>query len=173
MTKTLAQRGPAIRLRTLSLAALGTAVVVTGAAVVPELFSDDAALPSDVGVDIPRHFTITYLVKAGNAVTTDVLTVQRPFASHLTTHAGDSTKGRVLSQRASALGVLATSSGGPWGRLVVPPALASADLRPDAALEAAVGAGIVEDLGPTTVGGRACRRYAHRDVSRRGHARAT
>ena len=160
MTKTIAQRGPAIRLRTLSLAALGTAVVVTGAAVVPELFSDDDALPSDVGVDTPLSYTITYLVKAGNAVTTDVLTVQRPFASHLTTHAGDSANGRVLSQRASELGVLATSSGGAWGRLVVPPAVATADLRPDAALDAAVGAGIVKDLGASSVGGRACRRYA-------------
>ena len=56
VSPTIAQRGPAIRLRTLSLAALGTAVVVTGVAVVPDLFADDDALPSDVGVVTPLNF---------------------------------------------------------------------------------------------------------------------
>ena len=65
----------------------------------PDLFCDEAALPGDVGVDVPLGYTITYRVTAGATVTTDVLQVQRPFGSLLTTHAGDSPKGRVLSQR--------------------------------------------------------------------------
>jgi len=127
---------------------------------VPDLLADDGGLPTEIGGEAPLAYSITYRVEAGDTVTTDVLTVQRPFRSRLTTHEGGSTGGRVLSERASALGVLATSSGGPWGRLVVPPAVASADLRPDAALAAAIAAGLVEDLGSGEVGGRACHRYA-------------
>jgi len=160
VSPTIAQRGPAIRLRTLSIAAIGTVVVATGAAVLPDLLSDDNVLPSEVGADVPMRFAVTYRVKAGATVTTDVLRVQRPFGSHLTTYEGDSTDGRVLSQRASGLGVLATSSGRAWGRLVVPPAMATADLRPDATLAAAVDSGLVADLGAASIGGRPCRRYA-------------
>lgn len=159
MTRSLVQRGPAVRLRTLSLAALGTAVAVTGVAVVPDLLGGGDGLPSEVGSEAPLAYAITYRVEAGDTVTTEVLTVERPFRSRLTTHEGGSTQGRILSERSSDLGVLATSSGGPWGRLVVPPAPASADLRPDVALAAAVTAGLVDDLGAGTVGGRACRRY--------------
>ncbi|MEQ1786406.1 MAG: hypothetical protein ABL966_05090, partial [Acidimicrobiales bacterium] len=159
MSRALAERGPAIRLRTLSLAALGTAVAVTGVAVVPDLLSDEGALPTDVGADAPSSYTITYRVDAGGTVTTEVLAVQRPFASHLTVHEGASTSGRVLSERASALGVLATTSGGGWGHLVVPPAPATADLRTDAVVAAAREAGILADLGEGSVGGRPCHRY--------------
>lgn len=158
--RSIADRGPAIRLRTLSIVAIGAAAVVTGAAVVPDLLGDDPSLPTDVAASAPRRFTITYRVVTGEAETTEVLTVQRPFASRLVVHEGASTKGRVLSERASSLGLLGTSSGARWGRLVVPPAPASADLRPDVALAAAVGSHLVDDLGPATVLGRPCRRYA-------------
>lgn len=159
MNRALAQRGPAIRLRTLSLAALGTAVAVTGVAVAPDLLSDEGTLPADVAAAAPGSYTITYRVDAGGTVTTEVLTVQRPFAAHVRVHDGSSTRGRVLSERASALGVLATTSGGGWGHLVVPPAPATGDLRADAVVAAAREAGILTDLGEGSVGGRPCRRY--------------
>jgi hypothetical protein len=159
MSPTLAQRGPQIRLGTLTLAALGTAALIGGVAVVPDLLSEEGFLPSDVGNAAPLGYTITYRIESGDTVTTQVLSVRRPFGSRLSLHAGDDPEGWILSERASDLGVLATSSGGPWGHIVVPPALASADLRTDAVLDAAVETGLFEDLGEGSVGGRPCHRY--------------
>lgn len=157
--RSVADRGPAIKLRTLALVAVAAVVAMIGAAVVPDILATDPALPSRVSATPPQAFTITYHVTAGDATTTEVLAVRRPFASRLVVHEGDSTKGQVLSQRASDLGVLATTSGTQWGRLVVPPALASGDLRPDAVLASAVGSKVLRDLGPSSVAGRACRTY--------------
>lgn len=155
----VANRGPAIKLRTLAFVAIAAVVAMIAAAVVPDLLEADPALPSSVSATPSTRFTITYRVTAGDSTTTEVLSVHRPFASRLVVHEGDTTKGRVLSQRASDLGVLATTSGGEWGRLVVPPALASGDIRPDAVLAAAVGSKVMRDVGPSSVAGRKCHAY--------------
>ncbi|HVM51882.1 MAG TPA: hypothetical protein VM262_01675 [Acidimicrobiales bacterium] len=98
---------------------------------------------------VPTAYRITYEVVTGGVPSTEVHTVRRPFQSRIEV-------GRAT--RVSDAGVLATTSdGASWVRIEVPLALAGGDLRPDAVLDDALAAGVVEVVGTRRVAGRPCR----------------
>jgi hypothetical protein len=99
---------------------------------------------------VARSYRITYEIDdQGAMTTTEVRTVHRPFLGRVDTTGGI---------RITDAGVLATApTDGEWVRIEVPIAPAGGDVRPDAVLDEALDAGIVEERGRREVAGRDCR----------------
>jgi len=96
----------------------------------------------------------------GGDVSTEILTVRRPFESRLEVRKGRPPGGAVTSTRVSRFGALETDS--PTAdalRLTVPPTIAASDLRLRASLAQAVRDGRAADAGAGEVAGRPCQRY--------------
>lgn len=105
----------------------------------------------------PSSYRITYRVRAGDEVTTEVLSVRRPFDSRLVVRSGRPPGEAVRSVRTGRFGTIeADSATSEPLRLTVPPSLAPSDLRLRPTLEAAAAAGIVRATGRRTVAGRPC-----------------
>jgi hypothetical protein len=126
---------------------------VVAAALAATLFAvvarDGGAAAPDAVDGVPSAYTITYETTAAGVTSTEARTVHRPFLSRV--DVGD-------TSRVTDAGVLATSSpGAPWVRIAVPIAPAGGDLRPDAVLDDAIEAGLVEVHGRDEVLGRSCR----------------
>jgi hypothetical protein len=97
----------------------------------------------------PTSYRITYEVTTGDTTTTEIHTVRRPFMGRV--DIGD-------TSRVTDVGLLATSSPDtPWVRIQVPIAPAGGDVRPDAVLDDAIAAELVEEAGTRRIAGRSCR----------------
>lgn len=107
----------------------------------------------------PDRYRIVYEVEQAGMSSTERVTVLRPYASRVESYSGRPPGDDLLSVRTSRVGSLATRGQSSSSLLVVPPSLASGDLRARDALEAAADAGQIERLGTASVEGRRCTAY--------------
>ncbi len=120
----------------------------------------DAAPAVQVGPS-PSAYRITYGVESGppddRTLSTDVVSVRRPFGSRLETWNGGSTEGEPDSVQVGELGVLSFDSADSEALIVArPPGPGPSDSRLDATLAAALDAGLVERREVREVLGRRC-----------------
>lgn len=137
-------------------------IPLAGAVAVAVGGSDDGDGASDGPVLLPRRTPLAYSVTYDVEDTTqerptrtvEVLEVRRPFESRLSVR---DASGRVLNERASRLGALATrGADGRWRELALGPALPTGDLRPGPALEDALARGWIQARGRRELLGRRC-----------------
>lgn len=114
--------------------------------------SGDEPEPLEIA-ELPTTYRITYRVEDGDRITTEVLTVRRPFDSRLETFDDDDARGTPDAVEVTTLG-RAEREGARSGRLAVavPPGLAPADAR----VEQALGTNVLERGPRKTVAGREC-----------------
>jgi hypothetical protein len=108
----------------------------------------------------PQAYEVEYRVEESATdrvvVNTQKVSVRRPFDAR-----GEirDSKGEVLEQRLTVFGKLTIGTKGNRRLLGVPPALASADLRPDVVLPEAVTRGLLKPREQRRVAGRVCQVY--------------
>ena len=102
--------------------------------------------------DPPRAYAITYRITSDGAESTERVVARRPFSSRVEVDAG----GAVVARRVSRFATLVVEGDEATSSLTVSPALGTADVRPDAVLDSAVDAGIVERREVREVAGRTC-----------------
>jgi hypothetical protein len=108
----------------------------------------------------PVSYQVTYETAVGDDVSTEILSVHRPFESRLEVRKGRPPGGAVTSLRVSRFGALETKSPTASSlHLTVPPTIAASDLRLRAGLTQSLREGRALDLGDDVVKGRPCRRY--------------
>ena len=130
------------------------------AMLVQGLLDREPALPDEVRIeDVPDAYRIEYEVRTSNGpdapetVTSEIVQVDRPFRSLVTTRVGD----RLVTGRVSDLNRLLQFTDGRWTELQVPPAMAASDVRLDGVLDDLVADGAVRRLDEVRrVAGRAC-----------------
>lgn len=115
----------------------------------------------------PTAYRITYRVESGppddRTISTDVVSVLRPFDSRLETWNDDVAEGQPDTVQVSALGALLFDAGDGQALIVArPPGTGASDLRLDATLAAAADAGSVERREVREVIGRRCQAYRSR-----------
>ena len=108
----------------------------------------------------PRSYTITYRTTVGDDVSTEVVSVRRPYESRIEIRSGPPPGGERRSLRVSRFGAIETSSDEAYAtHLTVAPSLAGGDLRMASALTTAAERGRVLMGGRSTIAGRRCTRY--------------
>lgn len=138
---------------------IGAAAVVAGAGTVAFVVAGqgDASTLPPVGDEPAAAYRVVYEVRADGATTEEERTVVRPFDADVVVRDAD---GRVLSERASRAGLLATrSQGSDWVVLEIPFAPATSDTRLDLL---GADARDTEVMGDDAVGGRRCERHLTR-----------
>lgn len=116
------------------------------------------ALATTPGTE-PASFEVTYETTVGAQVSTEVLSVRRPFESRLEVRKGRPPGAGVTSVRVSRFGALETDSPSAEGlHLTVPPTIAASDLRLRHSLALALSEGRALEVGDDVVAGRPCRR---------------
>ena len=108
----------------------------------------------------PLSFEVTYETAIGKQVSTEILSVRRPFESRLEVRTGRPPGTAAKSVRVSRFGALETDS--PTAEalhLTVPPTIAASDLRVRHSLVQAVTDGRAIERGAGVVTGRPCLRY--------------
>lgn len=124
------------------------------------LLDREPTLPDAVPIEhVPDAYRIEYEVRTSNGpdrsetVTNDIVQVDRPFRSLVTTRVGD----RLVTGRVSDLNRLLQFTDGRWTELETPPAMAASDVRLDHVLDDLVADGAVLRLDDVQrVAGRAC-----------------
>ena len=124
------------------------------------LLDREPSLPEAVPIEhVPDAYRIEYEVRTSNGpdaaetVTSEIVQVDRPFRSLVTTRVGD----RLVTGRVSDLTRLLQFTDGRWTELQTPPAMAATDVRLDGVLDDLVDDGTVQRLDDVRrVAGRAC-----------------
>lgn len=121
--------------------------------------SGSAAVALDPSL-VPARYRVTYRVEtyAGGeeVVHTESLEVDRPFLSRVELRAGPPPGERLIAERTASFARFGISHDGESTVLMVPPALAGSDLRPEPSLPQAEEEGLVERREVREVVGRRC-----------------
>lgn len=125
----------------------------------PRTTATRSSLPTTPAAE-PASYEVTYESTVGEDVSTEILSVRRPFDSRLEVRKGPAPGGAMTSVRVSRFGALETDA--PTAEslhLTVPPTIAASDLRLKHALARAVLDGRALERGRATVSNRPCLRY--------------
>lgn len=122
-----------------------------------EELDDEVTIAID---EVPDAYRVTYRVlDEGGEISTEVLTVSRPFDSRLEIYDGDDADGEPRSVAIATFGRARSEGAGSPVVLAVPPGVASYDVRLDAVVEDALDAGLLVEREQRRVLDRPCQVY--------------